>query len=103
VSQIIRDRLKELPEPIRNVAWKAQVRLSARYRKLIAAGKPAPKVSSWRSPASWSVLSGRLHGWSNPSSPGSNDGCCDAWNWLLAQTGRIRSLCSYPWLSRVSD
>jgi hypothetical protein len=26
------------------VAWKAQVRLSARYRKLIAAGKPAPKV-----------------------------------------------------------
>src|SRR3984893_8671893 len=44
VSQIIRDRLKELPEPIRAVAWKAQVRLSARYRKLIAAGKPAPKV-----------------------------------------------------------
>ena len=44
VTQIIRDRLKGLPEPIRNVAWKAQVRLSARYRKLIAAGKPAPKV-----------------------------------------------------------
>ncbi len=44
VSQIIRDRLKELPEPICAVAWKAQVRLSARYRKLIAAGKPAPKV-----------------------------------------------------------
>src|SRR5437763_14863466 len=44
VSQIIRDRLNGLPEPIRNVAWKAQVRLSARYRKLIAAGKPAPKV-----------------------------------------------------------
>lgn len=39
VTQIIRDRLKDLPEPIRNVAWKAQVRLSARYRKLIAAGK----------------------------------------------------------------
>ena len=44
VTQIIRDRLNGLPEPIRNVAWKAQVRLSARYRKLIAAGKPAPKV-----------------------------------------------------------
>ena len=44
VTQIIRDRLKGLPEPIRNVAWKAQVRLSARYRKLIAAGKPAPKA-----------------------------------------------------------
>jgi transposase len=44
VTQIIRDRLKELPEPIRAVAWKAQVRLSARYRKLVAAGKPAPKA-----------------------------------------------------------
>jgi transposase len=31
------------------------------------------------------------------------DTCCDAWNWLLGQTGRIRSLCSYPWLERVSD
>jgi len=44
VSQVIRDRLKKLPEPIRNTAWKAQVRLSARYRKLVAAGKPTPKV-----------------------------------------------------------
>jgi transposase len=44
VTQIIRDRLEGLPEPIRNVAWKAQIRLSARYRKLTAAGKPAPKV-----------------------------------------------------------
>ena len=26
-------------QPIRNVAWKAQIRLSARYRKLTAAGK----------------------------------------------------------------
>ena len=31
------------------------------------------------------------------------DTCCDAWNWLLGQTGRIRSLCSYPWLERVSS
>ena len=30
------------------------------------------------------------------------DGCCQAWNWLLAETGRIRSLCSYPWLEQVS-
>ncbi len=44
VTQIIRDRLKNLPEPIRNVAWKAQVRLASRYRKLAAAGKPLPKV-----------------------------------------------------------
>jgi transposase len=26
-----------------------------------------------------------------------------ALNWLLGQTGAIRSLCSYPWLERVSD
>src|SRR5262245_31932306 len=31
------------------------------------------------------------------------DTCCDAWNWLLGQTGRIRSLCSYPCLKPVSD
>lgn len=42
ITQIIRDRLKNLPEPIRAVAWKAQVRLSTRYRKLIAGGKAAP-------------------------------------------------------------
>ena len=44
VTQIIRDRLEGLPEPIRHVAGKAQIRLSARYRKLTAAGKPAPEV-----------------------------------------------------------
>ena len=42
VTQIIRFRLKGLPEPIRAIAWKAQVRLSSRYRKLTAAGKSAP-------------------------------------------------------------
>jgi hypothetical protein len=30
------------------------------------------------------------------------DSCCEAWNWLLTETGRIRSLCSYPWLEQVS-
>jgi len=30
------------------------------------------------------------------------DACCEAWNDLLAETGRIRSLCSYPWLEKVS-
>ena len=29
------------------------------------------------------------------------DACCDAWNGLLAETGRIRSLCSYPWIEQV--
>ena len=44
VTQIIRERLKGLPEPIRAIAWKGQVWLASRYRKLIAAGKPAPKA-----------------------------------------------------------
>jgi putative transposase len=30
------------------------------------------------------------------------DTACQAWNWLLDQTGAIRSLCSYPWLEQVS-
>ena len=30
------------------------------------------------------------------------EACCDAWNALLAETGRIRSLCSYPWLEKVT-
>ena len=30
-----------MPQEIRDIAWKAQVRLCARYRRLIAAGKPA--------------------------------------------------------------
>ena len=25
------------------------------------------------------------------------DVCCEVWNRLLADAGRIRSLCSYPW------
>jgi hypothetical protein len=30
------------------------------------------------------------------------DACCDPWIGLLAETGRIRSLCSYPRLENVS-
>ena len=30
------------------------------------------------------------------------DACCDAWNGLLTETDRIRSLCSYPWVQKVS-
>jgi transposase len=26
---------------------------------------------------------------------------CDAWNRLKAETGRLTSLCSYPWIPRV--
>ena len=46
VTKIIRDSLEGLPEPIRAIAWKAQVRLSARYRKLMAAGSLHRKRSS---------------------------------------------------------
>ena len=44
VSRIILVRSAHLPEPIRAVAWKAQVRLCRRYRHLMATGKAAPKV-----------------------------------------------------------
>ncbi len=44
VSQTLRARLEGLPKAVRDIAWKAQVRLCARYRRLSAAGKKAPVV-----------------------------------------------------------
>jgi hypothetical protein len=35
-----------LPEEIRRIGWKAQVRLCRRYRHLSAGGKPLPKVTA---------------------------------------------------------
>jgi transposase len=29
------------------------------------------------------------------------DACCVAWNHLVAETGRIRSLCHQPWIKKV--
>jgi len=40
VSPTIQARLEGLPRIVREIAWKGQVRLCARYRKLMAAGKP---------------------------------------------------------------
>jgi hypothetical protein len=37
------------------------------------------------------------------STEGIIDNCYAACNWLFAETGRIRSLCSYPWLEQVSN
>jgi hypothetical protein len=34
VSETLRARLEGLPKPVRDIAWKAQVRLCARYRRL---------------------------------------------------------------------
>ncbi len=39
VSRKLHDRNEKLPQIIRDIAWKAQVRLCARYRRLAAAGK----------------------------------------------------------------
>jgi transposase len=44
VSAALRARLEGLPKVIRDIAWKAQVRLCARYRRLSAAGKKLPVV-----------------------------------------------------------
>lgn len=39
VSEAIQKRLEKLPKPIQDIAWKAQVRLCKRFRRLIARGK----------------------------------------------------------------
>jgi transposase len=37
-------RLEALPNPVRDIAWKAQIRLCTRYRRLSAIGKKLPVV-----------------------------------------------------------
>ena len=46
VGETLRGRLKDVPISIRSIAWKAQVRLCARYRRLIANGKKAPVATT---------------------------------------------------------
>jgi transposase len=46
VSRELRLRQEEQPRPIREIAWKAQLRLCARYRKLARSGKPANIVTA---------------------------------------------------------
>lgn len=31
------------------------------------------------------------------------DACCMAWNRLVAEPGRLRSLCNQPWIKKVSS
>ena len=31
------------------------------------------------------------------------DACCAAWNQLVAEPGRLRSLCNQPWIRKVSS
>ena len=44
VSRKLHDRNERLPQDIRDIAWKAQVRLCARYRRLT--GKPKVIVTT---------------------------------------------------------
>lgn len=44
VSETLRARLEGLPKAVRDIAWKGQVRLCARYRRLSATGKKLPVV-----------------------------------------------------------
>jgi transposase len=44
VSEALRVRLEGLPKPVRDIAWKAQIRLCTRYRRLSATGKKLPVV-----------------------------------------------------------
>jgi hypothetical protein len=46
VTNEIRARLEGLPEPVRAIAWKAQLRLCARFRRLVGAGKNAKVVTT---------------------------------------------------------
>ena len=44
VGETLRARLDGLPKAVRDIAWKAQIRLCARYRRLSATGKKLPVV-----------------------------------------------------------
>jgi transposase len=44
VSRHLQLRLEQLPKPIQDLSWKAQVRLCKRYRQLMARGKNANQV-----------------------------------------------------------
>jgi transposase len=46
ISRKLHDRLADLPQGVRDTAWKAQVRLCARYRRLMARGKPKVVVTT---------------------------------------------------------
>jgi transposase len=36
-----------------------------------------------------------------PSTDAIIDACCEAWNRLTDEPGRLRSLCGYPWIEKV--
>ena len=46
MSRVLQERQEGLPQIVRAIAWKAQVRLCARYRRLMAAGKRQTVVTT---------------------------------------------------------
>jgi transposase len=46
VSRKLLDRIERVPQAIRDIAWRAQLRLCHRYRRLAAAGKPKVVVTT---------------------------------------------------------
>jgi len=46
LSRELLSRQESQPKPIRAIAWKAQLRLCARYRKLARSGKPVTVVTA---------------------------------------------------------
>lgn len=46
VSRKLRDRLEGLPAAVRDIAWKGQLRMCQRYRRLATAGKPKVVVTT---------------------------------------------------------
>ena len=46
VSRKLLDRNEKLPPAMRDIAWKAQLRLCSRYRRLAAIGKPKVVVTT---------------------------------------------------------
>ncbi len=46
IGRTLHDRNENLPTAVRDIAWKAQVRLCARYRRLTAGGKPKVVVTT---------------------------------------------------------
>ena len=46
VSRKLYDRLEAVPQNVRDIAWKAQLRLCSRWRRLAASGKPKVVVTT---------------------------------------------------------
>ncbi|NIN62144.1 MAG: IS110 family transposase [Gammaproteobacteria bacterium] len=46
ISRLLLKRQQNLPKQVCRIAWKAQLRLCARFRRLVARGKPTQKVTT---------------------------------------------------------